>query len=185
MLVDPRPPPAAASSRPDPHVEPTVAFRNLFRREWSVLCDGRLEPAVFLRNFQGLAAGIPDRERSHAESLFDEILEEFAATGRLPPPIPSLALLGCVGIYGLSSAAREWVAGTHGGGYYRAGTVPSPRPWCRAVAHLDGCSRALLHVDLKEIFDGAGKKLVVAGLEEAVERRNGWKFRLAAHHAVA
>ena len=169
VLVDPRPPPVAATSRPDPHVEPSVAFRTLFRREWSVLCDGRLEPATFLRNIQGLAAGIPDRERSHAESLFDEILEEFAAASQLPPPIPSLALLGCVGIYGVSSSEREWVAGTHGGGYYRASAVPAPRPWCRAVAH-DMDVRALLQVDLKERFDADGKKLVVAGLEEAVER---------------
>ena len=157
LLVEPRPPPVDLSERPDPHVPAGDAFRTLFRREWSVLCDGRLEPAVFLRNFQGLAAGIPDRARCDAEALFDEILAEFAATGKQPGPVAMLALLGCVGVYELSSSEREWVPGTMGGGYYRAGTVPAPRPWCLAVSQ-DSDIRSLLRCDVKETFDAPGER---------------------------
>ena len=95
-LVDPRPPPAAAATRPNPHVDCAAAFRLFFRRDWSLLCDGRLDPVRFLRNFQGLASGVPDRTRADAEALFDELLAEHAATGQLPPPIPTFAMLGAV-----------------------------------------------------------------------------------------
>ena len=56
-----------------------------------------------------------------------------------------------------------------GGGYYRAATVPPPRPWCKAVAESADV-RALMRVDVKQQFSAAGKKLIVEGLEEAVER---------------
>ena len=54
-----------------------------------------------------------------------------------------------------------------GGGYYRAATVPPPRPWCKAVAESADV-RALMRVDVKQQFSAAGKKLIVEGLEEVV-----------------
>ena len=209
VLVEPRPPPVNLSERPDPHVPPGDAFRTLFRREWSVLCDGRLDPAAFLRNFQGLAAGIPDRARSDAEVLFDEVLAEFAATGKQPPAVPMLALLGCIGVFGLSSSAREWVPGTMGGGYYRAGTVPAPRPWCLAVAQVRRFSVFFVCVFVSfcsivlVVWTGLRRPWLPSlryegdlrcQREEAHRRRVGrggrtmrlrWQLRVAAYHAAA
>eukprot|EP01047_Picozoa_sp_COSAG01_P037911 COSAG01_NODE_3044_length_6674_cov_45.773232_3_plen_1862_part_01 len=179
QLVDPRPPPPELT-RPDPAVAPWVAFRHHFRREWSLLCEGRLAPAAFLARYEGLVAGVPGRRRQDAEDLFDELIEEYgdvSSSGGIdahggrgrPPPMCVAALLGCVGCFGLSSAETVWVTTVGTGGYWAKAKVPAPRPWCLATA-LESDVAALLRLDVKQLFGKAGKKKVVAGLEEAVER---------------
>ena len=127
VLVTPRPPPTNSSDRVDPHVAAGEAFYLFFRREWSLLSDGRLDPKEFLPRFRGLVDGVPGRVRADGEALFDELLSEYTASGSAVPPVSVLVLVGAMGVFGQSSAEREWVTTTMGGGYFRAKTMAAPQ----------------------------------------------------------
>ena len=108
---------------------------------------GVIDPAEFLRRYEGMKETIPNQLRIDAEKAFDAAAKDGAALS----PAELVVLVAAVGAFDRSSSEREFVRHNTtygaggigggmggGGGYYKPKPVPAPRPWCGPKSPIRG-----------------------------------------------